>query len=96
MNIDTVDTLHAQHNKGENWDHDLLMQTILELLSGPFNDDNYRNYSPDNALEEIEGYLFELMGTSYEKKAKRILRKVKKLETIKEIILYLGEIILSD
>ena len=96
MSIDTIDTLHAQHDKGEKWDHDLLIHTILELLSGPFNNGDYRHVNPDKAKEEIEIYLKVLSGTKYEKRANRVIRKSCKLKTTREIILYLGEVILSD
>ena len=96
MSIDTVETLHAQHDKGEKWNDDLLIHTVLKLLSGPFSDDKYRDWEPFEAKIEIETYLSILAGTKYEKRSKRVVRKVKKLETTKEIILYLGEVILSD
>ena len=96
MHIDTVETLHAQHDKGEKWDYDLLIHTILDLLAGPLNDDNYRNLSPEDIREEIVDNLKHFEGTRYEKRSKRIIRKISKLSTRKDIILYLGEIILSD
>ena len=96
MAIDTAETLHAQHDKGEKWDHDLLIHTILELLSGPLNNDNYRNLYYTDAKEEVYGYLKILEGTKYEKRSNRIIRKVNKCKSTEDILIYLGEIILSD
>ena len=96
MSIDTAETLHAQHDKGEKWDHDLLIHAVLEMLKGPFNEDNYRKQGPDLAEIIVQDYLKVLKGTKYEKRSNRILRKVAKLEKTKDIVLYLGEVILSD
>ncbi len=96
MHIDTPETLHAQHDEGEAWTHNVLDQTILELLQGPFNDDNYRKWKVGPAIAEIESYLMAMDGTKYEKQAHRIIRKLKKMTTITEIILCLGEVILHD
>ena len=96
MHIDTAETLHAQHDKGEKWDHDLLIHTVLEILKDPLNEGRYRNVEPDIAEVQIKHYLKVLDGTKYEKRAHRVIRRVSKLETTKEIVLYLGEVILSD
>ncbi len=96
MSIDTIDTLHAQHDKSEKWDHDLLMQTILEMMGGPFKGTAYLKLPLKESKEAVRTYLGVLLGTKYEKRVNRILRKIEKAESTKEIILYLGEVILSD
>ena len=90
--IDTIETLQDQH---DDWEEDLLIHTILEMLAGPFNNDNYKNWEPNAAKKEILISLKALKGTKYEKKAQRINRHVTKLSSIKEIMLYLGDIILA-
>ncbi len=96
MSIDTVDTLHAQHDKGDKWDSDLLMHTILEMMGGPFRGIAYLKLPLEESREAVRTYLGVLAGTKYEKRVNRILRKVEKAESTKEIVLYLGEVLLSD
>ena len=96
MHIDTAETLHQQHDEEDKWDTDLIIQTILEILKGPLNDGDYRNVDTDEAQGLIGDYLKVLGGTKYEKRANRINKKVAKLKSTREIILYLGEVILGD
>ena len=96
MSIDTIDTLHAQHDKSEEWDHDLLISTILEMLKGPFRDSNYKSLTVDQMREEIHNYLIVLTDTKYQRRAKRLLKRVNLLDDTKSIILLLGDVIAGD
>lgn len=94
--IDTRETLEQQHDENEKWDHDLLIHTVLELLKGPLNERTYRSLSVEDAREEISAGVGVIKGTSYDRRIKRLLKKIYSLETTREIILHLGEVICGD
>lgn len=83
-----------EHEGG--WKHNLVIQTVLNLLAGPFNNDNYRLLELEEAKNEAETYLNDIKGTTYEKRANRIIKKIKSKKTVSDIIIYLGEVILND
>lgn len=86
--------LEKEHE--DSWDHNPVQQTILELLRGPLNNENYRKLSRDEIVKIVDEYLSVLNKTKHEKKVQRILRTIRKKTTVKDVILYLGEIILND
>jgi len=98
--IGTAKTLQKkfkeQHDLAVSWDEDPLLHTILEILGGPLNDDNYRTCKAEDAKGIINDKLSGISLFVNPKKLGRILRKVNKCETTTEIVLYMGEILLSD
>ncbi len=74
----------------------MLVISIEKLFATALNNTNYKTISLQQAKKKVQESFEELLNTKYKKKASQILRKVDKLESVKEIVLYLGETLLRD
>jgi len=95
MHIDNRSTLEKQHDDGELWDNDALLCSVIDLLRGQLNDDNYRKLTLDEVKEIITTRMQSFDTTPYERRAHRIIRALNKKKEVRDIMLYLGERILD-
>lgn len=88
--------LKEQHDQVESWDHDPITHTVLKILSGPLNDENYKNCETAEAKRIVEDNLNGISAVANTRSIGRIIRKVKSLSTTTEVVLYLGELLIND
>ena len=92
------DELYEEKKEATEWETNAINRAIQHLIKNTLNNDVYRKVSRDSAVEAVRTVFREygvLTEAKYIRSANRLLHKVEKAKTTQEVVILLGEFLLT-